>query len=80
MIEPFHIRLGRVEQYLKELAELHGQALDIGCLEIEEAVPKEAVSDPRLDCIVVSQETEMGAHEFNKCRVDLELSPLKVRS
>ncbi|CAM6097620.1 unnamed protein product [Calypogeia fissa] len=78
LIEPFHIRVGVVEQYLKELAESHGQIVNIRYLEIEEAIPKGVVSDPHLDCIVVNQYTKEGALAFNNCRLGMGLSPLKV--
>jgi len=73
----------RIAPYVKRLEELKNFLKQNGFLERAEIIPLNdaygiALSEKRIDAIVVSEKTEPRAHEINEKRKSLGLPPLQI--
>lgn len=80
LIEPYDVRCNSVRTYLALLLADKGKEKDVrvDIVAISERTPPRGSSDPRLKCIVVSEETVSGAEALNEQRRRNGLEPMEV--
>eukprot|EP00271_Cylindrocystis_brebissonii_P021050 TRINITY_DN733_c0_g5_i1.p1 TRINITY_DN733_c0_g5~~TRINITY_DN733_c0_g5_i1.p1 ORF type:complete len:786 (-),score=146.08 TRINITY_DN733_c0_g5_i1:112-2469(-) len=76
LIQPFENRRRAVEELLRPLAE--ASKVELALTAITKVAPERGATDPGLECIVVSEETQRGAESLNRARLANGVPPLQI--